>query len=174
MAKISNTVAYPNVQPTLDDYFVLSDQTDSLLTKTSKLSDVKNLFGIQTVTAHVTVQDVELINLGTTDVTLIAAPGSNKVLDIISFDVFMDVGNTPFNFINDSIVKLDGVNITTISSSTINSVTDKVVKQPLVLTNILLGVNKPLLLTNVGNATQGNGVLRINILYRELTTNNTF
>ena len=36
MAKISNTVAYPNVQPTLDDYFVLSDQTDSLLTKTSK------------------------------------------------------------------------------------------------------------------------------------------
>ena len=173
MAKISNTVAYPNVQPTLDDYFVLSDQTDSLLTKTSKLSDVKNLFGIQTVTAHVTVQDVELINLGTTDVTLIAAPGSNKVLDIISFDVFMDVGNTAFNFINDSIVKLDGVNITTIASSTINSVTDKVVKLPLA-GGTELGVNKPLLLTNVGNATQGNGVLRINILYRELTTNNTF
>jgi len=172
MAKISNTVAYPNVQPTLDDYFVLSDQTDSLLTKTSKLSDVKNLFGIQTVTAHVTVQDVDLINLGTTDVTLIAAPGSNKVLDIISFDVFMDVGNTAFNFINDSIVKLDGVNITTIASSTINSVTDKVVKQSVAVG--ALGVNKPLLLTNVGNATQGNGVLRINILYRELTTNNTF
>ena len=172
MAKISNTVAYPNVQPTLDDYFVLSDQTDSLLTKTSKLSDVKNLFGIQTVTAHVTVQDVELINLGTTDVTLIASPGSDKVLDIISFDVFMDVGNTAFNFINDSIVKLDGVNITTISSSTINSVTDKVVKQSVAVG--ALAVNKPLLLTNVGNATQGNGVLRINILYRELTTNNTF
>jgi hypothetical protein len=172
MAKISNTVAYPNVQPTLDDYFVLSDQTDSLLTKTSKLSDVKNLFGIQTVTAHVTVQDVELINLGTTDVILIAAPGSDKVLDIISFDVFMDVGNTAFNFINDSIVKLDGVNITTIASSTINSVTDKVVKQSVAVG--ALGVNKPLLLTNVGNATQGNGVLRINILYRELTTNNTF
>jgi len=173
MAKISNTVAYPNVQPTLDDYFVLSDQTDSLLTKTSKLSDVKNLFGIQTVTAHVTVQDVDLINLGTTDVILISAPGSDKVLDIISFDVFMDVGNTAFNFINDSIVKLDGVNITTIASSTINSVTDKVVKLPLA-GGTELGVNKPLLLTNVGNATQGNGVLRINILYRELTTNNTF
>ena len=172
MAKISNTVAYPNIQPKLDDYFVLSDKNDSLLTKSTQLSDVKSLFGIETVTAHISVQDVELQNLQNTDVTLIAAPGINKVLDILSMDVFMDVGTTQYNFINDSIVKMNNVNITTIPASTINSTTDLIVKQT--ISTGVLAKNSPLLLTNIGNPTQGNGILRINIFYRELTVDNLF
>jgi hypothetical protein len=172
MAKISNTVAYPNIQPKLDDYFVLSDKNDSLLTKSTQLSDVKSLFGIETVTAHISVQDVELQNLQNTDVTLITAPGTNKVLDILSMDVFMDVGTTQYNFINDSIVKMNNVNITTIPASTINSATDLIVKQT--ISTGVLAKNSPLLLTNIGNPTQGNGILRINIFYRELTVDNLF
>jgi|TARA_R100001460_G_scaffold43006_1_gene79225 hypothetical protein len=172
MAKISNTVAYPNIQPKLDDYFVLSDKNDSLLTKSTQLSDVKSLFGIETVTAHISVQDVELQNLQNTDVTLITAPGINKVLDILSMDVFMDVGSIQYNFINDSIVKMNNVNITTIPASTINSTTDLIVKQT--IGTGVLAKNSPLLLTNIGNPTQGNGILRINIFYRELTVDNLF
>lgn len=172
MAKISNTVAYPNVSPSLSDYFVLSDENDSLLTKTAKLSDVKTLFGIDTIVAKVEVKDADLLTLGTTDVTLINAPGAGKVLDIISFDVFMDVGDVAFNFINASVVKLNNVDITTIASTTTNSTTDLIVKQS--VTAGVLGQNVPLLLTNIGNATQGNGQLRINILYRVLTANTSF
>ena len=172
MAKISNTVAYPNVSPTLNDYFVLSDENDNLLTKTCKLENVKTLFGIDTVVANIEVTDAELTTLGTTDVTLLAARGSGKVYDIISFDVFMDVGTTVFNFINNSTVTLNGVTITTIASTTINSATDVILKQS--VTAGALGANAPLLLTNIGNPTQGNGVLRINILYRVLTANTSF
>jgi len=172
MAKISNTVAYPNVSPTLNDYFVLSDENDSLLTKTTKLSDVKTLFGIDTIVAKVQVQDIDLLTLGTTDVTLLAAPGTGKVIDIISFDVFMDVGNVAYNFINNSVVSLNSVTVTTIASSTINSATDIILKQD--ITSGVLAQNAPLLLTNIGNPTQGNGVLRVNILYRILTANTSF
>ena len=84
----------------------------------------------------------------------------------------MDVGTTAYNFINNSTVSLNGVAITTITSSTINSVTDVILKQS--VTAGALGANAPLLLTNIGNPTQGNGILRINILYRILTANTSF
>ena len=172
MAKISNTVAYPNVSPTLNDYFVLSDENDSLLTKTTKLSDVKTLFGIDTIVANIQVQDSDLMTLGTTDVTLLPAPGAGKVYDIISFDTFMDVGTTAYNFINSPTVSLNAVTTTTIANTTVNSATDMILKQS-VATGVL-GQNAPLLLTNVGNPTQGNGVLRLNIFYRILTANTSF
>lgn len=113
-----------------------------------------------------------MLTLGTTDVTLLAAPGTGKVIDIISFDVFMDVGNVAYNFINNSVVSLNGVTVTTIASSTINSATDIILKQD--ITSGVLAQNAPLLLTNIGNPTQGNGVLRVNILYRILTANTSF
>ena len=83
-----------------------------------------------------------------------------------------DVGTTAYNFINNSTVSLNGVAITTIDSTTINSVAEVILKQS--VTAGALGANAPLLLTNIGNPTQGNGVLRINILYRVLTANTSF
>ena len=44
MAKISNTAAYPDIAPTLEDYVVITDQdTKDLETKTSTLADIKPL-----------------------------------------------------------------------------------------------------------------------------------
>ena len=99
MARISNTSAYPNlVTPVTTDYLILTDESDNLMTKSCTLGDVQGLFGVDTLVAHVTVASASLLTLPATDVTLIAAPGTNKVLDIISMDLYVDAGNIAYNF----------------------------------------------------------------------------
>ena len=40
MAKISNQNAYPLINPTLEDYVVITDKDNQLLTKTTKLRNI--------------------------------------------------------------------------------------------------------------------------------------
>lgn len=84
MARISNTSAYPNiVAPTTTDYLVLTDKSDNLVTKSCTLGDLQNLFGVDTLVAHVQVNAAEQFLLATTPKELIPAPGANKVIDVI-------------------------------------------------------------------------------------------
>ena len=82
MARISNTSIYPNVDPVLADYFVLTDANDDLSTKTCTLESVQSLFGLADTNVTVTVSSVLLNALWTQPLTLIAAPGSGYVLNI--------------------------------------------------------------------------------------------
>ena len=101
MAKISNTAAYPSIS-NLDsaDYLVLTDAENELKTKTATIEQIQTLFGIDTLVAKVTVNTGSLLTLGNTPITLIAAPGANKVIDIISISQYLDAGTTQFNFGN--------------------------------------------------------------------------
>ena len=84
MARISNTSAYPNIgTPVSSDYLILTDKSDNLITKTCTLGDVQNLFGIDTLVAHVTLNNASLLTLGSTPAILIPAPGVGKVIDVI-------------------------------------------------------------------------------------------
>ena len=87
MAKISNQAAYPLVTNVdLADYLVMTDKDNKLETKTVTVEQLKDLFGVNTLVAHVIVNAGTLTNLGTTAATLIPAPGANKVIDLISID----------------------------------------------------------------------------------------
>ena len=78
MARISNTSAYPNiVAPTTNDYVVLTDQSDNLITKSCTLGELQSLFGLDTLVAHVQINSAEQLLLSTTPKELIAAPGAN-------------------------------------------------------------------------------------------------
>ena len=91
MARISNTSAYPNiVAPTTTDYLVLTDKSDNLVTKSCTLGDLQNLFGVDTLVAHVQVNSAEQLLLSTTPKELIAAPGANKVIDIMDAAIYVD------------------------------------------------------------------------------------
>ena len=46
MARISNTSIYPNIDPVLSDYFVLTDANDDLSTKTCTLEALQKLYNV--------------------------------------------------------------------------------------------------------------------------------
>ena len=170
MAKISNISAYPSIA-NLDsaDYLVITDAENDLMTKSCTISA---LFGIDTLVAKVTLNNASLLTLGGISATLIAAPGLNKVLDIISIMVYVDAGAVAFDFAGALTLDVGGVNLDTINQTVFNSTTD-VVYKPVVDSN-LIGVNQPLLLEVAQNPTQGTGVVYLNINYRVLTVGSSF
>ena len=106
MAKISNQAAYPLVTNVdLADYLVMTDKDNKLETKTVTVEQLKDLFGVNTLVAHVIVNAGTLTNLGTTAATLIPAPGANKVIDLISIDHYLDAGTAQYNFGNHALAK---------------------------------------------------------------------
>jgi|TARA_R110001592_G_scaffold78231_1_gene234871 hypothetical protein len=173
MAKISNISAYPSIA-NLDsaDYLVITDAENDLMTKTATIGQLQALFGIDTLVAKVTLNNASLLTLGGISATLIAAPGLNKVLDIISVMVYVDAGAVAFDFAGALTLDVGGVNLDTINQTVFNSTTD-VVYKPVVDSN-LIGVNQPLLLEVAQNPTQGTGVVYLNINYRVLTVGSSF
>ena len=179
MARISNTSAYPNlVTPVTTDYLILTDESDNLMTKSCTLGDVQGLFGVDTLVAHVTVASASLLTLPATDVTLIAAPGTNKVLDIISMDLYVDAGNIAYNFNAISPIgtstgdQLSAVPFNATGNG-FNATADTVTKLPTSVTG-RLGINQPLVLSNGGTVSQGNGTAYFNIFYRVLNVGSSF
>ena len=127
MAKISNTSAYPGIA-NLDsaDYLVITDAENSLMTKTATIAQIQTLFGIDTLVAKVTVNTGSLLTIGNTSITLIAGPGNNKVIDIISISQYLDAGTAQFNFGNNLELKIGATVFGTLSSQSANFATDLV------------------------------------------------
>jgi len=175
MARISNTSAYPNIgTPVSSDYLILTDKSDNLITKTCTLGDVQNLFGIDTLVAHVTLNSASLLALGSTPAILIPAPGVGKVIDVISIMVYLDTGSVVYNFTPALPVTIGTESIASVSNSSVNSATDIVFKPEVPQSNEVIAQNTALTLTAVSNPTQGTGVLYFNVFYRVLTVGTSF
>ena len=175
MAKISNTAAYPSIA-NIDsaDYVVITDAENQLKTKTATIEQIRGLFGIDTLVAKVTVSSGALLTLNSTPVTLIAAPGAGKVIDIISIDQYLDAGNTVYDFGNNLEVKIGATVFGTLSLQSANFATDLVSKIETGGTTKVIDQNTAVTLNTAANPTQGNGVMYFNIFYRILTVGTSF
>lgn len=176
MAKISNTSIYPNIDPVLSDYFVVTDANTDLATKTCTLESVQTLFGLADTTVTVTVSSVLLNALWTQPLTLLAAPGDGYVLNVKNIILFMDAGSLVYGFDNTANATIGTFQAGDITTSTFNSATD-------IVENIFNGgqiginipSNTPLVLTGQGTTSgAGNGVMYIKITYQTLKLDSTF
>jgi len=175
MAKISNTVAYPGIS-NLDaaDYLVITDAENSLMTKTATIAQIQNLFGIDTLVAKTTVNTGSLLTLADTAITLIAAPGSGKIIDIISISQYLDAGTTVYDFGNNLEVKIGATVFGTLTSQSANFATDLVSKIETGGTTKVIDQNTAVTLETAANPTQGSGTMYFNIFYRVLEVGSTF
>ena len=166
MARIAT---YPqDASISVDDLLVGTDAEDSNITKNYKIGDVKNFIaGSQLATAKVTVTSEQLLSLdGGGAIELIEAPGTGKVISIISIACFVDFNSIAFNF-NESLDFKIGTNTQNeISVGLINSSEDKY---------FLLGGDLKLVLPNTAltlfadttaTVTTGDSPLTLSIAYR--------
>jgi len=175
MAKISNTSAYPGIANLdLADYLVITDAENNLMTKTATIEQIQNLFGIDTLVAKVTLNSASLLTLGNTAATLIAAPGTGKVIDIISISHYLDVGTVVYNFGSSLEVKIGSTVFGTLSQQSANFATDLVSKIETGGTTKVIDQNTAVTCETNANPTQGNGVMYFNIFYRVLNVGSSF
>jgi hypothetical protein len=175
MARISNTAVYTNLtDPVAEDYLILTDADDNLLTKTCTLSSIQTLFGIDTLVSKVSINAANLFLLATTAQILIAAPGTGKAIDIISITTYLDAGNAAYNFGNNLEVKLGSIVYGTLSSSSANFATDLVSKIETGSTTKVIDQNTAVTLTTATNPTAGTGIMYFDIYYRVLSVGTTF
>ena len=122
MARISNTTAYPQIlNLDLGDYLILTDKENQLMTKSCTVSQLQSFFGIDTLVAHVEVTSAQLQTLASTSKVLIASPGSDKVIDILSTSIKFVPVTTVYNFGNDLTFDYNSVLMGTLSLAAVNS-----------------------------------------------------
>ena len=179
MAKISNLASYPLITNLdKDDYVLITDKENALQTKNASIEQLQSFLAINTNTAKVCITAADLLTSYATPVDVIAAPGVNKVLDIISIDGYMDAGTTVFDFVASSQFNIGAVTFANVPHSTfLNSAVDVVVKSKILdgVTSGIIGANSALVFkAQTQNPTQGNGVLYLNIMYRTLEVGSSF
>jgi len=179
MAKISNLTSYPLITNLdKDDYVLITDKENAFQTKNVSIEKLQTFLAINTNTASVSISAADLLTSYATAVDVIAAPGVNKVLDIISMTGYMDAGTTVFDFVAAAQLNIGVVNFGVIPHTTfLNSATDVVVKSKLLdgVTSGIIGVNSALVFkAQTQNPTQGNGVLYLDIMYRTLEVGSSF
>ena len=175
MARISNTAVYTNLaNPVADDYLILTDKDDNLLTKTCTLSSIQTLFGVDTLVSKVEINAANLFLLFTTPQILIPAPGAGKVIDVISITTYLDAGTAAFNFGNNLEVKLGAIVYGTLALASANFATDLVSKIETGATTKVIDQNTAVTLTTAANPTVGTGIMYFDVYYRILTVGSTF
>jgi hypothetical protein len=176
MAKISNQNAYPLINPTLEDYVVITDKDNQLLTKTTKLRNIQGLFELEPITVSMAVGGATGVGVPTfgNPVEIIPAPGPNKVLSVYSVFFYVEAGSIPYDYggdiffdVGDYDISNAGRNITRVGDENLNSTVNKAVQR---LTSVTKEpqINAPLkmVVRNVSqDPTQGNGTFKILITY---------
>ncbi len=175
MARISNTSAYPPITNIdASDYLVLTDADNNLMTKTATIAQVQGLFGVDTLTAHVTVNSTGLLNLFPSSVRLIGAPGAGKAIDLISINAFFQAGSQAYDFSNNLEIKIGTVVFGTLGANETNSATDVVSKVEATSGTKIIAPNSGVALTTSSAPSQGTGTAYFNIFYRVLNVDSTF
>ena len=175
MAKISNTTAYPNITPTVSDYFVLTDAENSLSTKTCTLEELQTLFGLNSISTTIVVSSVYLKALGSQTFTLLPAPGDGFVYVVSEIVSFMNPGNVAFDFPG-SINIVQGSITEPIPDTLLNTTVQKVYKNDPSPAEFI-PVNSGIILQAIAGPSGtnlGNGSLYVNITYRKLKLSTSF
>ncbi len=176
MAKISSTLSYPSIGTVVGtDYWVLTDAESDLATKSVSVNQIQKFLGLEgSAVSQVTVTSAQLLNLANVPMNLIAAPGTDKIIDILSIAVFSDFDTTAYNFGNDLEIKMGSIVFGALSGSETNAASDVVSKMGYIGGTRILPTDTAVTLETAANPTQGDGTMRFNILYRVLKAGNTF
>ena len=176
MARISNTTAYSQIlNLDIDDYLILTDKENQLKTKSCTVSQLQSFFGIDTLVAHVEVTSAQLQTLASTSKVLIASPGSDKVIDILSISINFVPGTTVYNFGANLTFDYNSVVMGTLPLLVLNSAANSVRKVMIGSGDtIALSPGQALNLKTSANPSQGDGKMFVNVYYRVLTTGSTF
>ena len=176
MAKISNQNAYPLINPTLEDYVVITDKDNQLLTKTTKLRNIQSLFELQPLTVSMAVGGLTGAGVPTyaNPVEVIPAPGPNKVLVVYSILFYIEAGTIPYNYgediffdVGDYDITNQGRRISNISELKLNSTVNVVVQKITTVTKEpqINGALKMVIRQQSHDPTQGNGTFKLNVTY---------
>jgi|TARA_R100000935_G_scaffold14381_1_gene28841 hypothetical protein len=179
MARISNKQEYPVIFPIPEDYFVLTDADSSELeTKTCSISRAKVIVDSPFYDVSVTVDAAQMFDLFNNPLTIISAPGANKVINVLSIIGHLQYNGIPFNS-GSQLNITQGLNTLYNpigstnniggfqSASFVNEVQDLTLIQN--GSNFQVGINDPVLLqynVSAGVPTTGNGNIKINIRYQ--------
>lgn len=169
MARISNQTAYPQIATLdTDDFLIITDSENSNMTKTVTVGQLQSKFGIDTQIYTRTLTSAELLSFaGGETIQLIAAPGANKVIVLLSISTFLDHGGTDYNFNTAPVFNIGTNAVVSLSTTSLNGTADNYYNytpgSPL-----LTGANLPLNLIAdpAVTVTQGDGVVKLNIFYR--------
>ena len=85
---------YPTVTPASNDLLLLSDASDSR--KTTKSATISSVLGLGVATSKVVVSSAEVLALHTTPIELIAAPGANKIIQILGVMASIDFNSLAY------------------------------------------------------------------------------
>lgn len=179
MAKISSLSSYPLITNLdKDDYVIITDKENQLMTKNVSVEQLQTFFGINTNVKKVSISAANLLTSFSTPVEVIPQPGANQVLDIISIMAYLDAGLTVFNFPANVQLNIGAVNIGLLRGAQfLNQNNDLIEKSKL-----LDGVSGGLIAKGAGlnlqaltsNPTQGNGTLYLDVMYRVLDVGTSF
>ena len=83
--------SYPTVTPNSNDLVLLTDTSSSKATKTASVSSLLSIGLAQDInTTKVTVSSAEILDLHNTPIELVASPGANKIIQILSAMAYVD------------------------------------------------------------------------------------
>jgi len=166
---------YPSATPSAGDYVLGTQFDNSIKENVTVQFSIANINSLATqgyLETTVTVTNAELTALQTTDKTLIAAPGTNKAIKVLSISAFLDYTAPAFTFANDMLVSLNSVTFGTIPLAIGQAVADTVYSAIPVAG--ILATNTALLLTTAGAVGGGGGsAMQVKIRYQILDISTT-
>jgi len=140
---------------------------------TGKIIETANSSGGSGITvANITVTASELLNLVNAPITLVAAPGAAKGINIQQVLYFFDSGSDQYNFGSSFLINGYSTRNMSISNTDINSSSDySNFLEPYGVLDLSapgFSINSALVfsLNGTGQATQGNGVLYLSVAYK--------
>ena len=160
------------------DLVLVSDSSKSNATKSATVDQLSayitgSSLGLASAYVTLTAAQVLALSGGGSNVELIAAPGANKVIDVVSLIAYLDFGTQAYNWIGTG-NKLSITTTTPVSQENgfnlavtqLNASADTYWKPT--IANVPIGVNLPLSVYNTSNATvtQGDSPITFSILYR--------
>jgi hypothetical protein len=166
---------YPTAIPTGSDNLIgtqVDPITEENKTVQFSISNINSLASSNFIETTLTVTNAQLTALQTTDVTLIAAPGTNKTIKVLEVSVFLDYTAPAFTFANDILVSLNAVTFGTIPVAIGQAAADTIYSAIPVAG--ILATNTALLLTTAGAVGGGGGsAMQVKVRYQILDISTT-
>ena len=173
--------SYPVATPLTSD-LLLGSRTDNtsgeVYTYNFSVADVQSIGSAGLITASPVITTALVNAINATPIPLVAAQGSNNIVNILSIVAYVNnpAGGQAYSFVNDLLVKINGVTVGTLSQPTINTAAGTSKVEKLAVSGGLLQPNSVVELTSAAAPTTANGTgsLGISIKYEVLNTGVSF
>ena len=173
--------SYPVASPLTSDHLLGSrtnNITGEIYTYNFSVADVQSIGSAGLITSSPVITPALVNAINATAIPLIAAQGSNNVVNILSIVAYVNnpAGGQAFSFTNNLLVKINGVTIGALSQATINTAAGTSKVEKVAVVEGLLQPNSVVELTSAAapTAANGTGSLGFSIKYEVLNTGTSF